>query len=239
MKKYILGFFLLIGSVFISRAQKTFDDSNAQKRTVGSFHGIEVATGIELILTPGNTEEVAVSASKDEFRERIITRVENGLLKIYYDNKFKAMNFKKEKKDLRAYVSYRSLDRLDATTGATVEIDGTLTAPLLKMNVNTGATVKGKIDVQQLDINQGTGSIVTLSGQATQLKADGDTGSMFKGSDLHSDNCQATTSTGAGIYITVEKELSVKANTGGFVKYKGSGGIREVRTTTGGAVSRI
>jgi hypothetical protein len=33
--------------------------------------------------------------------------------------------------------------------------------------------------------------------------------------------------------------MNVKANTGGYVKYKGEGGIREIKTNTGGYVSRI
>jgi hypothetical protein len=114
-----------------------------------------------------------------------------------------------------------------------------LKANVLSMKVNTGAIVKGKIDIKQLDIDQTTGSIVTLTGEALSVKADGNTGSIFKGTDLRSDNCQASTTTGAGIYITVDKELSVKANTGGFVKYKGNAGVREIKTHTGGSVSRI
>ena len=46
-------------------------------------------------------------------------------------------------------------------------------------------------------------------------------------------------STGAGIHISVEKELNVKADTGGYVKYKGNAGIREIKTNTGGSVSKI
>ena len=46
-------------------------------------------------------------------------------------------------------------------------------------------------------------------------------------------------STGAGIYISVEKELNVKADTGGYIKYKGNAGIREIKTNTGGYVSKI
>jgi hypothetical protein len=33
--------------------------------------------------------------------------------------------------------------------------------------------------------------------------------------------------------------LNVKANTGGFVKYKGEAGIRDIKTSTGGSVKRI
>jgi hypothetical protein len=33
--------------------------------------------------------------------------------------------------------------------------------------------------------------------------------------------------------------MTVKANTGGYVKYKGEAGIRDIKTNTGGHVSRI
>jgi hypothetical protein len=240
MKKLFLSFFLFAATGSMLLAQKTINDPNAQKRNVGSFHGIEVSTGIKLVITEGTTEEVAISAATTEFRDKIITKVENGILKIYYDNKLHNMNsLKKEKRELKAWVSYKSLDRLNANTGSEVEIEGTLRSASMKMEVNTGAIVKGIVTIDDLKVDQNTGSVVTLSGNAGKLDADGDTGSKFKGIDLTTNNCNVTASTGAGIYITVQKELNVKANTGGFVKYKGDAGIREIKTNTGGSVSKI
>ena len=238
MTRFLLSFLLLIAVTGL-RAQKTINDANAEKRTVGSFHGVDVATEIKLILTAGNTEDVAVSAANSIFRERIITKVEGGILKIYYDNKLQSINTKKEKKELRAYVSYKNLDVLNASTGAEVEIDGTLKSSSLKMDVHTGAEVDGKVDIGDLNVNQGTGSRVTFTGDAGKLQVDGDTGSMFKGIDLKTSSCNVTASTGAGIFITVQKELSAKVNTGGFVRYKGDAGIREIKTNSGGSVTKI
>ena len=239
MKKLFLSFLVVAISAGTAFAQKTINDPNVEKRTVSSFHGIEVSTGIELTITEGNMEEVAVSAATPEFRNKIITKVEDGILKIYYENKLNAINTKKEKKELKAWVSYKSLDRLNANTGAQVEIEGTLKASSMKMSVNTGATVMGHINIDDLFVDQNTGSEVTLTGKAEKLDVSGDTGSMFKGIDLETSNCNAKVSTGAGIYITVQKELYIKANTGGYVKYKGDAGIREIKTNTGGSVSRI
>ena len=238
MKKVCLSL-LLIGSFYNLLAQKTISDANAEKRDVSGFHGINVATGIKLIISEGETEQVVVSADKLEYREKIITRVEKGILKIYYENKFGAINDRKEKKELKAYVSYKMLDELDANTGAQVEIDGTLKSTSLKMNVNTGAILKGAVKTDDLIVDQNTGSVITLSGETAKLDVDGDTGSMFKGIDLKTDNCSVRISTGAGVYITVQKELYVKASTGGFVKYKGDAGVRETKTNTGGSVSKI
>ena len=233
-----MSFLLLAATAGALLAQKTVNDPNAEKRNVSSFHGIEVSTGIKLVLTDGNTEEVAVSAATPEYRDKIVTRVENGILKIYYENKM-SVNIKKEKRELKAYVSYKKIDILNANTGAIVEMEGTLKTSSLKMNVNTGAIVAGAINVDELRIDQNTGSIVTLTGEAAKIDVDGDTGSMFKGIDLKTSNCNATASTGAGVYITVEKELYIKANTGGYIKYKGDAGIREIKTNTGGSVTKI
>jgi hypothetical protein len=239
MKKLFFFFLTLAISSGVVLAQKTINDPNAEKRNVSGFHGIDVGTGIELRITEGNAEEVAVSAATTEFRDKIVTKVENGILRIYYESKLGSVNKKKEKKDMKAWVSYKTLDRLDANTGAEVMIEGTLKAASLKMEVNTGATINGMVAIDDLKVDQNTGSVVTLTGNAGKLDADGDTGSKFKGIDLTTNNCNVTASTGAGVYITVQKELNVKANTGGYVKYKGDAGIREIKTNTGGSVSKI
>lgn len=238
MKRILLSLLFAAGFSGILFAQKTINDANAEKRNVGSFHGVEVATGIKLVLSQGNTEDVAVSASTTEFRDNIVTKVENGILKIHYNYELK-INKNKEKKELKAYVSYKTLDFLEANTGADVEIEGVLKSPSLKMKANTGGLINGDINITELDVNQNTGSVITISGETGKLEVEGSTGSIFRGSDLKTTECNATASTGAGIYITVQKELNVKANTGGYIKYKGDAGIREIKTNTGGSVSRI
>jgi hypothetical protein len=238
--KRLLTFLLLLFCIGSLSAQKTYDAANPQKRNVPSFHGVEVSTGIKLILTEGSSEEVAVSASTDEDRDKIITKVENGILKIYFDNKkILSVNSKKEKHDLKAWVSYKMLDQLDANTGAVATIEGTLHSANLKMKVNTGAIVNGKVEISDLDVHQDTGSIITITGTVGKIDVDGTTGSIFKGKDLNSSSCNASVTTGAQVFISVEKELNVKANTGGIVKYSGEGTIRDIKTNTGGSVSHI
>ncbi|HEU4858683.1 MAG TPA: head GIN domain-containing protein [Chitinophagaceae bacterium] len=239
MKKTFLFLSLFVGLVTTSFAQKTINDANAEKRTVGSFHGIDVATGIELTLTKGTTEEVAVSASETQFRDKIVTEVRNGILRIHYETKSGAINKKNESKRLRAYVSYKSLDLLHVSTGAEVNIDGVLEATTFELKANTGGLVKAEINIGTLTVDQNTGSKITLTGKVDKLEAEGDTGSKFMGENLVTNTCFVKMSTGAGIHISVDKELNVKADTGGYIKYKGNAGIREIKTNTGGYVSKI
>jgi hypothetical protein len=238
MKKAILSVFLL--SLFYNLlAQKTINDPNAEPRSVGSFHGIEVATGIKLVLTEGSTEAVAVSADKVEYRDRIVTKVENGILKIHYESQVGAINKQNQSKNLRAYVSYKTLDRLNVNTGAEVQIEGVLKSSSLDIKANTGGIVKGEIEITKLDVDQNTGSRISFTGKAEELDVEGDTGSRFMGEDLKVSNCTAEVGTGAQVIITVQKEISAKANTGGSIKFKGDSAIKNIKTGTGGSVSKI
>ncbi len=239
MKKLLLSFSLLFVGATALLAQTVINDLNVEKRSVTGFHGIDVGTGIRLTLTNGNVEQVAVSAETTAFRDKIVTKVENGILKIYYDNKTDAINKKNVRKNLKAYVSYKMLDQLEANTGASVEVDGVLSSVSLKIKANTGARISGKISSDDLKVDQNTGSQITVSGQTNKLEVEGDTGSKFEGADLVTNVCNAKVSTGARISVTANKELSAKANTGGNVRYKGEPSVKEIKKNTGGSVSKI
>lgn len=238
MKKMV--FFLLAG--FVSSglfAQKQIDDANAQVRNVSGFHGIKVSTGITLYLTQGNTETVAVSANEVEYRDKIKTVVENGILKIYFDNDEWKFWKNGGSRKLRAYVSIKDIDKLHASSGASVKIEGSIKSGKLEMDASSGATINGNVEASSLDVDQSSGSVINLSGKVSgSLKIDGSSGSVFHGYGLSVDNCDAETSSGAGVQVTINKELSVHASSGGYIHYKGAGMIRDVHTSSGGSVSR-
>jgi hypothetical protein len=227
---------VLLGAFVFAQEIK---DPNAEKRNVSAFHGIEVATGIKLLLTKGTTEEVVVSADKTEFRDKIVTEVENGILKIHYETKLGSINRRSEPKNLRAYVSYKQLDKLDMNTGAEVDLKDILTTPSLDLRATTGALFNGEINTNSLKVDMSTGARINISGKAEKMEADGSTGSKMEGEDLKTSNCYINLSTGAKVTITAEKDLKVRAGTGGVVKYKGNASISEIKTSTGGEVSKI
>ena len=86
MKKLILFLPVLLSVTFLFAQNTVVHDSHAEARTITSFHAIEVSSGINLTIKQGSDEAVAVSALTPEIRSRIKTKVENGTLKIYFDN---------------------------------------------------------------------------------------------------------------------------------------------------------
>lgn len=227
----------LLFSTFLS-AQKEVNDPNAESRSVKNFHAIKVSTGIQLMLSQGNTEAVAVSASTNEYRDNIKTVVENGVLKIYYDNDSWKFWKNGDSKKLKAYVSVINLDGLDASTGASIKIEGLVKTNTLNVEASSGAVIKGNIDASVVKVDQSSGAVINMSGSVKDLSVDGSSGSVFHGYELTVDNCNIDASSGGGVQVTVNKELSVEVSSGGYVNYKGQGVIKNIKTSSGGNVSR-
>jgi hypothetical protein len=216
---------------------KVINDANAEARTVGSFHGIKVSSGIQLVLKQGSTEAVAVSAPDKEERDRIKTEVVNGVLKIYYDNKF-LKEWRTNHRNLKAYVSCKNLDKFDGSAGSHTTVDGTLTAGTLDMGISSGAHFEGEIKATSLSVDQSSGSNTEISGTAQTLKVETSSGAVFHGYGLATDNCSAETSSGGSIQVTVNKALTAEASSGGGIRYKGNGSVTNVSTSSGGSVKK-
>lgn len=222
----------------VSFAQKQVNDPNAETRSVSGFHKIEVSTGIQLFLSQGGSEAVAVSAVNPEYRSRIHTEVSNGVLKIYYDRNFLKQLGERSDKKLKAYVSVVNLDGLVASSGSMVRGQDLIRSSSLDVKATSGAQVEVKVQASRMMVDQNSGSIVNLSGTSGSLQVEGSSGSIFNGYELAADNADADCSSGAIIRITVNKELKAKASSGGLVQYKGSGVIRDIHTSSGGNISK-
>jgi hypothetical protein len=229
MKK-IFSLLVVAGCVTVASAQKTINDANAEKRNVSGFHAIEVSGGIDLFLSQGE-EAVAVSASKDEYKAKIITEVKDGVLKIRYEWKSNLrMDWGNRK--LKAYVSFKNLDRLEGSGGSDISIDGSIKIAKLSMEISGGSDFDGKVETDELSIHASGGSDVDISGKATRLTIEASGGSDFKGYELASDICNVEASGGSDVYVTVNKELSANASGGSDVYYKGTGLIRDLKTSS-------
>ena len=235
MKKLLFSL-LVTGLITTASVQKTINDPNAEKRNVSGFHAIEVGGGIDLYLSQGE-EAVAVSASKNEYRVKIKTEVKNGVLKIWYEWNSN-LRFDWSNHKLKAYVSFKDIDRLEGSGGSDISVDGSIKVAKLAMEVSGGSDFDGKVETGELNIQASGGSDVRISGKTDRLIIDASGGSDFKGYDLASDICNVEASGGSDIQVTVNKELSANASGGSDVYYKGTGLIRDLKTS-GSSIKKV
>ncbi|WP_460566880.1 head GIN domain-containing protein [Flaviaesturariibacter terrae] len=236
MKK-ILAIILLALATGAS-AQKTIHDDMAQVRSVPAFHGIRVQAGIDLYLSEG-TEAVAVSARTIEFRDRIRTSVENGILRIWFEsNDGKGMVWGNSR-NLKAYVSATVIDLLSASGGSDVYVEGTLHSPSLKLDLSGGADFKGSVAVAgALTVQISGGSDADISGTGGSLTVSASGGSDFKGKDLAVDTCTADASGGSDVDVTVNREIRASASGGSDIYYRGSANLVESHKSGGSDVRK-
>lgn len=217
MKKTGILFVAVMMTISAALAQKVVYDDNAQKRNVSSFHAIETSSGIAVIISKSDKEELAVSVDDKEYLDEVRTVVENGILKVYRSNDWKFWNKWKNWK-VKVYVSYKNLDAVKASSGGSIEGTG--------------------LNFEKLSAHLNSGAVINLTGTVSSLDVDGSSGAMFHGYSLSAANCTAEASSGAGVQVNVAKEISARANSGGFVRFKGEALIRDINVNSGGSVKR-
>lgn len=214
------------------------NDLNAEPRSVSGFHAIKVSDGIDLYLSYGD-EAAAVSASEIKYRDKIKMQVDNGVLRIWYDNDNNVNQIIfNNRRNLRAYISYKMLDAITASAGSDVLVDGVIRGNSFTLKISSGSDFKGNVEVNDLDVDQSSGSDITMGGKANTVSIEASSGSDFNGYSLVADVCTARCSSGSDITITVNKELKAKASSGSDIHYRGNASMVDITKSSGGSVKK-
>src|SRR5258705_888054 len=212
------------------------NDPNAEVREAKNFHGIHLSSAFDVYITQSNEEAVAVSAAETKYRENIKVEVKNGILYVGYDTK--GLKWIRGNKKLKAYISFKQIDKLDISGACDVFINGILNADGLTINQSGASDLKGKIEVKKLTVDLSGASDITMSGNAPRLDVEASGASNFRGYDLVTDVCNVSASGASDIKITVNKELSAHASGASDVRYKGNGKITDIKSSGSSSISK-
>jgi hypothetical protein len=225
----LLFFFIAISAV----AQ--VEDPNAQIREAKGFHGISVSSAFDVYLDQSNVEAVAVSAESTKDRDRIEVFVRDGILIVKFDDKFLK---NPGNLHLKAYISFKQIDKLKISGACDVFIAGVLKASELDVKQSGASNLKGQLEVNKLSIDLSGASDMIVSGKTDDLQVNISGASDFKGFDLETAVCHLNASGASSIDITVNKELSARASGASDITVKGEGSIRDIKTSGGASVNR-
>jgi hypothetical protein len=223
MKKIVFPLLLIILTFTFCHSQpqvKTLvNDANAEKRSVGSFTGIQVSNAVKLYLSQGNEDAVAVSCSDAVDNRKVKTEVKNGVLKIYVETGiWGSWNNKK----VKAYVSIKNINFLGASGASSVKVNEEISSTNLTLDLSGASNIKGNIKATTLKIELSGASSINIKGYATNTNIEVSGASNFKGYEFETDNCKAEASGASDISITVKKDLKAEASGASSIKYAGS-----------------
>jgi hypothetical protein len=217
-----------------AQSQKTINDVNAEVRTTGQFNAIVVSSSIDLFISQSPNTVVAVSANEPKYRDMITTEVKNNTLYINYKSKGGDWGAK----NMRAYISASTLNKIQASGACDVKIEGNFNATDLEIELSGSSDFKGNVTAQNLKLSGSGSSDFIISGKATNLRIDISGASDVKGFELISDYCDASAHGASDINITVNKELKVKASGASDVAYRGTAALKEASTSGASGVKK-
>lgn len=229
---------------------------NGEARNVGEFSGINVSTGVNVVFKQESPTNVKVIADADKL-QYVMTRVENGVLKVYIDNKGqKNIKFR----NLSVNISSPRMDNIKVSSGSNFRVVNSIKENSMSIDASSGANVKGDFNITNaVDIAVSSGSNIRLgvtagsvmvkasSGSNTAIEGkansgiiDISSGALCKADELKLDELEAEATSGANLSVNVSTRLKVRASSGGLVKYKGRPEIEaNISKTSGGTLKPI
>jgi len=239
MKKifFFLSILLMANTLKAQEETVVVKDNNAAQRPLsGSFTAITVSGAIDIYISQSDEEVLAVSASESKYRDRIVTEVADGVLKIYYNDK--GLQFSSGSKKLKAYISFKNINSIKASGASDVYANGVIKVPALKLVLSGSSDFKGAVNVGDLKLDQSGSSDSYISGRADKATIDVSGASDVKGYDLEVDYCEANASGASDIQITVNKEIAASASGASDIYYKGSPAQKNIKSSGASSVSK-
>lgn len=231
MKALVLSVLLLTSGV------NSFSDDWKKDRTVSGFTGLSVSSGIDVYLSQGNSEKLTFDV-KGVDEDRVISEVKNGVLKLYIERKgFSGWNLGRNNY-VKAYVTFKQLNNLQASGGADVFGQGGLSFKDLNLEASGGSDVKLDLKADDLNVSASGGADAVLQGSARTLNANGSGGADLDARKLTVDVCNANSSGGSDVYVNASKELTLKASGGSDIYYYGSAKVLSQSKSGGSDISR-
>ncbi|WP_228458546.1 DUF4252 domain-containing protein [Chryseobacterium aureum] len=229
---------------------------NGDNRNVGEFSKIDASVGVNVTFKQENTRSVKVIADADKL-QYVITKVENGVLKIYVDNKgVRNLRFK----NLNVNVSAPNINSVKTSSGSVFTAVNPVRESSLAIEAESGSIIKGTFNVNQtaaVAVNSGSvmdvdiktpkltldissGASINLSGEADSAVIDISSGASCKADDLKIATAVVESTSGASLSILVTDKLKVSVSSGADVKLRGTPELdAKVDKISGGSLRQI
>ncbi|MBW4888389.1 DUF2807 domain-containing protein [Mucilaginibacter sp. HMF5004] len=204
--------------------------AKTEDRHLSGFNAISLSGSYDVYITQGNTESVKVEAPDDEI-ERIVTEVQNGVLKIY--TKKGSWNWSWSNKKVAVYVNIKTVNSLGISGSGNVYFKEGINADALKVRVSGSGDVYGKLSVKTLEaIVSGSGDI-KVSGHADNATVSVSGSGDYTARDLATVGTTIRVSGSGDATVNASQKLEAAVSGSGDIRY--TGGASQVTTSAHGS----
>lgn len=193
------------------------------------FTAVTASEGLDVFVSQGSEFGIRVEADENVL-ELIGTDIRDGKLRVHA-----IKNIGRATKNI--YVTLPEITALHASSGADLEVRGSLEADKIRLDANSGADLHIDLVADEVEVDCSSGADIRISGRANLMYADASSGSDIKAQDLEVKVCNANASSGANIKVLVTESLMADASSGADIHYSGDARV-ETRKSASGSVHK-
>ena len=207
------------------------------------FNRIDIATGLQAILTRGDSQSVRIDTERPHLLDNIRLKVVDGALRAAHGgNLIDAIvsgGFFGPSRLCRhatMHICVPELIGIGASTGAHVE--GVLSGEPLSIAVSTGARVSiSNVTADTVQIAASTKGRVSIEGACEHLKVKASTGGRISAIELASTNLHVELSSGGTVDANARARATGHVSSGAILTLGGRPQMDEIRVTSGGELT--
>jgi len=229
---------LIITNACAQTPKKMVYDGAAEDRNLSGFTSINVNSAFDVYISQGGSDAVGVSASDASATKRIKTYVSGGVLYITFDAKGWSWASWKNNK-LKAYITVNHLEKLAVSGACNVSFVDAIASNRLLVSISGASDIKGRVKVNSLKVGASGASNISLSGTATETDFNISGACSIKSLDLVTDNCAVVASGASSIRLTINKYLKANVSGASDIRYKGTVGRFETKTSGASSIKPL
>ncbi len=202
-----------------------------EARNVGNFHGVETSGSIDIEISPGDNFAVSVE-DDDNILPVIITKVEDGMLNVYYKEHTSINN-----DHAKVYIKAPSLDKIISSGSANITmIDAIKSNQKIEISVSGSGDIQGGVDAPKVSASIGGSGNIRLKGRTKDFDAEiGGSGEM-NCSELQSENTSVSIAGSGNAHVFASVHLKANTAGSGDIYYRGNPQSPEINSVGSGTV---
>lgn len=203
---------------------------------VGQFHGIDAASGIRVVVGGGKPYSAVAEAADPKDLSDLRHEVRDGVLRLWYDWTVGDI-FDWSRRDVTVTVGAELLDRLEASSGASIEASGMMGEDIT-LEASSGASIRANaVEGMFYDIDASSGARIETSGLCNSADIEVSSGASVAAAALDCAKASLEASSGASLEVAVRETISADVSSGAHITVHGRPTVERLETSSGGNVA--
>lgn len=219
----ILSFFLTFG---LLQAQ-----TQREVRSLGAFNAVKVSNAIKVELVKGSENKAELTVSGIE-----LGKVETSIVDETLEIRLARGNFRNHNVEVK--ITYKDIQGIEALTSARVIAKSPIEASEAYLFASTSAYLEAEVEADVLNIEAATNAKIFVTGKVEKLGLRAFTNAEIDGQNLRANQVEVMANTAATVYFRTTGIIEGSAATAAKIYYKGNPKEVNVKTSTGGTISR-